>query len=226
MSAKKVGTEIRQEQIVQAALDLIGTHGIQALSIVSVAQRVGLVPSGIYRHFKSKDDLLDATLDLIGKRLLSNVAQICQETSDTMERLRMLLMREIRLLLENQAIPHVIFSESIFAGSVDRKARVRTIITAYFQEVEKIVLVGQREGQLREDVDPLTVVLMFKGMVLPAIVLWKVTGGSVDLVRQAEAAWELFRAAVSSHREGSEEKHRYGKGSKTHWRKLGEEGRS
>lgn len=203
MSAQKVDTEIRQEQIVQAALDLIGSHGVQALSIASVAERVGLVPSGIYRHFKCKDDLLNATLDLIGKRLLSNVTLVSKETPDALERLRLLLMREIRLLLENQAIPHVVFSESIFTGSVDRKARVRAIITGYFQEVEKIVLEGQREGRLRGDVDPLTVALMFKGMVLPAIVLWKVTGGSVDIVRHAEAAWELFRAAVSGHREGS-----------------------
>ncbi len=197
MRAQKLQTEIRREQIAQAALDLIGTHGLQALSIASVAERVGLVPSGIYRHFKSKDDLLSATLNLIGKRLLNNVESVRRETPDALERLRVLLMREIRLLLENQAIPRVVFSESIFSDSVDRKARVRAVITGYFQEVEKIVQEGQREGRLRADVDPLTVVLMFKGMVLPAMVLWKVTGGSVDLVRQAEAAWELFRAAVS-----------------------------
>ncbi|RLB31816.1 MAG: TetR/AcrR family transcriptional regulator [Deltaproteobacteria bacterium] len=195
--AQKLQTEIRREQIAQAALDLIGTHGLQALSIASVAERVGLVPSGIYRHFKSKDDLLSATLNLIGKRLLNNVESVRRETPDALERLRVLLMREIRLLLENQAIPRVVFSESIFSDSVDRKARVRAVITGYFQEVEKIVQEGQRKGRLRADVDPLTVVLMFKGMVLSAMVLWKVTGGSVDLVRQAEAAWELFRAAVS-----------------------------
>ncbi|MBW1682839.1 MAG: TetR/AcrR family transcriptional regulator [Deltaproteobacteria bacterium] len=197
MRAQKLQTEIRREQIAQAALDLIGTHGLQALSIASVAERVGLVPSGIYRHFKSKDDLLSATLNLIGKRLLNNVESVRRETPDALERLRVLLMREIRLLLENQAIPRVVFSESIFSDSVDRKARVRAVITGYFQEVEKIVQEGQRKGRLRADVDPLTVVLMFKGMVLSAMVLWKVTGGSVDLVRQAEAAWELFRAAVS-----------------------------
>jgi len=38
--AQKVDTEIRQEQIAQAALDLIGSHGVQALNIASVAERV------------------------------------------------------------------------------------------------------------------------------------------------------------------------------------------
>lgn len=199
MRAQKVDTEIRQEQIAQAALDLIGSHGVQALSIASIAERVGLVPSGIYRHFKSKDELLNATLDLIGKKLLSNVALVRQESSDALERLRALLMCEIHLLLENQAIPHVVFSESIFTGSEYRRAKVRAIMTDYFQEIEKIVQEGQREGRLRADVDPLTVVLMFKGMLLPAVILWKVTAGNVDLFRHAEAAWELFHTAVSSH---------------------------
>ncbi len=205
MRAQKVDTGVRQEQIAQAALDLIGSRGIQALSIASVAERVGLVPSGIYRHFKSKDDLLNATLDLIGKRLLHNVALARRESSDALERLRVLLMREIRLLLENQAIPHIIFFESIFTGSDYRRAKVRAIMTGYFQEVEKIIREGQQEGRLRTDIDPLTVVLMFKGMVLPAVVLWKGTGRKVDLVGHAEAAWELFRTAVSSRGEGSEE---------------------
>jgi len=203
--AQKVDTEIRQEQIAQAALDLIGSHGVQALNIASVAERVGLVPSGIYRHFKSKDDLLNATLDLIGKRLLDNVALVRQESSDALERLRALLMREIHLLLENKAIPHIVFSESIFTGSDYRKAKVRAIMTDYFQEVEKIVREGQQKGQLRMNIAPLTVVLMFKGMVLPAVVLRKVTGENIDVVRHAEAAWELFHTAVSSHGVGLEE---------------------
>lgn len=197
MRARKVGTRIRQEQIVQAALDLMGSEGVQSLSIGNVARRVGIVPSGIYRHFRNKEDLLDATLDLMGKRLLGNIALVCRETSDPLERLRMLLMLEIRLLSENQAIPHVIFSESIFTGSSGRRARVRSIVTGYFREVQRIVLKGQKEGRLRQDVDPLTVVLMFKGMVLPAVVLWKVTGGGVDLVARARAQWELFRTAVT-----------------------------
>jgi len=202
VSAQKVDTEIRQEQIVQAALDLVGSHGVQALSIASVAERVGLVPSGIYRHFKSKDDLLSAMLDIIGKRLSKNIALVRQESPGALERLRMLVMREIRLLLENKAIPHIVFSESIFSDSIERKSKIRTIITGYFHEIEKIVLEGQQEGQLRTDVDPLTVVLMFKGMVLPAIVLWKVTDGNFDIVQHAEAAWELFRTAVSRRSEG------------------------
>ncbi|MBI2220156.1 MAG: helix-turn-helix transcriptional regulator [Acidobacteria bacterium] len=55
--ALKLDTEIRQEQIAQAALAVVARHGIRRLSIASVARRVGIVPSAPYRHFENKDDL-------------------------------------------------------------------------------------------------------------------------------------------------------------------------
>ncbi len=199
MSAQKVDTEIRQIQIVQAALDLIGSDGVQALNIASVAERVGLVPSGIYRHFGSKDELLNATLDLIEERLLGNIMLVRKQSEKALNRLKLLLIREINLLMENQAIPHIVFSETIFTGSIRRKAKVRALITRYLHEIEKIVKEGQERGELRKDISALTIVLMFKGMVLPAVVLWKITDGGVDLIAHAEEAWELFYSAVSLH---------------------------
>ena len=60
MRQPKVGTQIRREQIAEAALGLVAAEGVRRLSIAAVARRVGLVPSGIYRHYKSKDQVLDA----------------------------------------------------------------------------------------------------------------------------------------------------------------------
>ena len=56
---EKLDTEIRPEQLSQAALALIAAHGLEGLSIARVARRVGLVPSAIYRHYSGKDDLVD-----------------------------------------------------------------------------------------------------------------------------------------------------------------------
>lgn len=44
MSGKKLGTEIRKEQIARASLTLIGSLGWERLNIASIAHRVGIVP--------------------------------------------------------------------------------------------------------------------------------------------------------------------------------------
>ena len=55
-----------------------------------VARRVGLVPSAVYRHFESKDELLDAVLEMIRERLNANVVQASQDAADALQVLRRL----------------------------------------------------------------------------------------------------------------------------------------
>ena len=78
--AQKLGTEVRKQQIAQAALSLVSIQGLKGLSIAGIANRVGLVPSAVYRHFKNKDQVIEAILDLIRERLLANVQMVTAKT--------------------------------------------------------------------------------------------------------------------------------------------------
>jgi AcrR family transcriptional regulator len=92
--AQKTNTDIRQEQITQAALALIARCGLNGLNVGTLATAVGVVPSALYRHYQSMDEVLDSVLGLISKRLLENVAAVCQVTPDPLERLHLLLRRQ------------------------------------------------------------------------------------------------------------------------------------
>src|ERR1035441_9614955 len=102
-STEKLDTEVRREQLAQAALSLITTQGLKSLSVARVARRVGLVPSAVYRHFKSKDELLDAVLELIRERLNANIVQASQDATDTLQILRRVVMAHVRLIRENRS---------------------------------------------------------------------------------------------------------------------------
>ena len=197
MRAQKKETEARQEQIIEAALELIGTQGVSALSIAGIAERVGIVPSALYRHFKSKDDVLDAVLELIRTRLLANVTQVREDTPEALPRLKSLLMRHVRMLSENRAIPHVVFSDGIYSGHPERKAKVASIIITYLVNIQKIVEEGIQDGSIRQDVIPRTASVMFLGMILPAAVLWNVSEGDFDMIAHAENAWPDFVRCIS-----------------------------
>jgi AcrR family transcriptional regulator len=198
MRAQKIETELRQEQIVEAALELISTEGVYALSIVGIAERVGIVPSALYRHFRSKDDVVDAVLDLLKKRLLSNVTHVRKQTPDALERLQFLLLRHARLLTENRAIPHVVFSDGVYTGHPEGKAKVFEIITSYLDEIQKIIEEGKQHGTIREGVASSTAAVMFLGMILPAAVLWSVSGGDFDMIAHAENAWPAFVRGIAA----------------------------
>ena len=52
-----------KRRILDAAQRLHVEHGLDAVSMRNVAEVVGVVPAAIYRHFASKEDLLDAMVD-------------------------------------------------------------------------------------------------------------------------------------------------------------------
>lgn len=197
MAAPKTQTLERQEQITQAALDLINDQGVSGLNIAGIARRVGIVPSALYRHFVSKDAVLDAVLDLIRQRLLDNVAHVRKKTPVPLNQLKLLFTRHIAMLRENRAIPHVVFSDAVYNGQPDRKAKVAQIITSYLKEVEFIIESGRQDGTIHKEVVPATAAVMFLGMIMPAVVLWNVSQTKFDMTAHINTAWPAYERSIA-----------------------------
>lgn len=193
---EKLNTEVRQEQIIQAAMNLIASRGLKGLSMAALANRIGLVPSAIYRHFKSKNDIVDMILDVIQERLLTNIRITCKETSEPMERLQRILNRHVETLRENRAIPRIIFTEDVFSGNPKRKMKLYRIVNGYLEGLNKIIRDGKEKGQIRSDMDSKTVALMFLGMIQPGAILWFLSDGKFDISKQSEKNWNVFREAI------------------------------
>lgn len=196
MRARKTKTEVRQEQIAQAALGVVERHGLRGLNVARVAKAVGVVPSGLYRHYAGKDGVLDTVLDLIAERMQANVAQARANGDSALDRLHGLLTRHVELIRRNSAIPRVVFSEELLHGRPAQRRRMYEIIRGYLRQVEQIIRDGQREGKIRAGVDPEAASVLFLGLVQPSVVLWAMSGGEFDIVAHAEAGWKLFVEAV------------------------------
>ena len=201
LRAEKLESRVRRQQIAQAALDLAATGGLRRLRVGAVARRVGLSTSALYRHFPSKERMVDAALDLIEERLQANVEAVIAETGDPLERLRQLALRHARLIRENQAIPRVFFSDEVFAGVPARRARVYGLVTRYLGHVAQMVREGQERGQIRREVDPATASRLFLGMVVPGAILWHMSDGSFDVTRHVRDTWPLYHQALRAPQE-------------------------
>lgn len=196
--AQKLGTEVRTQQIVQAALSLVASHGLKGLSIAGIAGRVGLVPSAIYRHFRNKDQVIEAILDLIRENLLANVKMVIEKTLEPLERLRSLLELHMQLIGENHGILRLVFSEDVMNGPPTRKARVQAIIETYLRAVAEIVRQGQKEGVIQAGLESNSVAVAFLGMIQPAAILWHLSEGKYNLPNHIERAWNIFLGGITS----------------------------
>jgi AcrR family transcriptional regulator len=193
MATEKLEGEIRREQIVEAALALLGTGSVGQLSMADIARRVGLVPSAIYRHFDGRDAVLDAVVEMVERRLQANLRWAREQPGTAIDRLRGLLMRHVRFVRENQGVPRVMFSDEIVDRSPARRARTWGILRDYLAGVAELVRQGQGAGEIRSDLDAGTAAMLFLGIVQPGALLWHLSGGRFDITRHARRAWKPFR---------------------------------
>jgi AcrR family transcriptional regulator len=196
MTTKRLGTEIRREQIAEAALDLVRAGGIRALSVATVAQRVGIAPSAVYRHFDNKGEIVGTVLELIQTRLNAHFQDTAALDIDPVDKLQLLLNRHIELIGSNNAIPRLIFSEEVLGGMPDKQQQLYGIIRNVIANVSAIVIEGQQTERIRRDLPAENIAVSFLGMIQPAAIIWNLSHGEFDLIVHSKNAWKLFSDAI------------------------------
>ena len=195
---RRISTDIRQEQIAEAALHVIATHGLSGLSMQRIAQHLDLATSALYRHFAGKEEVLDAAINRIGKRLLNMVATVRDLEVSGLESLRELLKLHIQMALEFNAIPRLLFSDQVWIGNPARKARLYAILTAYLEEIAALLKKAQEEGAVREELDLQYLSVMYLSLFQPAIMMLFPSDGGFDILQHLHHAWNTFLEGITS----------------------------
>lgn len=196
MALEKLDTRIRKEQIIEAALGLIASHGVRRLSMTAIARRVGLVPSALYRHFGSKQEILEAAVQLVGQRAGENLKAVRKLTPNSLDRMELLLAGIIKMIRDLHAMPRIIFSEGISTGHPEAKRQAYELLKGVLKGIEEIILEGQEQGEIRADLDAKSLSVVFWGMIPATVILWHLSDGQFDVTRHAEKSWELFREGI------------------------------
>ena len=94
--------DLLRDEILDAATELLlDTGHAKAVSIRSVADRVGVTPPSIYLHFQDKDALLDAVCARYFEKLDEEMQRVSAVQSSTVELLRAQGLAYVRFATEN-----------------------------------------------------------------------------------------------------------------------------
>lgn len=63
MTTQAQRERLNRERVLRAAIDLADEHGVDALSMRRLADRLGVVPMALYKHVANKDELLDGMVE-------------------------------------------------------------------------------------------------------------------------------------------------------------------
>jgi len=152
----------RQNQIIEETIKLIHTKGIQGLTIKNISQAIGLTEAAIYRHFKSKDDILSTMLDDFREKLDSKSQPILNSNLTALNKLKTMLNQLIEMFSSNPHIVSVIFSDEIFRNKKILSDKIINLIKQNDKYFKSIIEEGQETKEIRRDIitEELAVIIM------------------------------------------------------------------
>ena len=187
---------MRQEQILDTTLEIIAEKGLAGVNTSEIAQRIGIVPSALYRHFENKDALIDALLDHTHSILFENVRKISMESSGASKNLRSLFLLHIEFIRKNPGIPKLVFSDAAVFGSPERKKKVIFIVRNYMNKLKEIAEKGIREGDLMNDISSEAVAFSMVSFAQHVGLISNLSDGKIDMSNLAELAWSYIERAI------------------------------
>ena len=133
--------------ILDAAARLATTHGLEGLSIGELAQHIGMSKSGLYAHFKSKEELELATIDAAAEIFVNDVIRRVPDSVRGVARV-IALSEAFFQHLERRVFPGGCFFATVAAQLAPRPGRARDRVSKLQEE-----WIGQFIAALRQACD-------------------------------------------------------------------------
>jgi AcrR family transcriptional regulator len=172
----------RQIEIIEAATKRIDEHGIQDLTIKTLAADLNLSEAALYRHFKSKNEILLGLLTyFIGDMKDRLDVLLSNKDRSPSELLKDLFESQLRTFVQKPSVVSVIFSESIFQFNKELSSTVSSMMGLMQNHIEGIVKKGQANGSFNKMVGVSTTATIIMGGMRITVLKWKLSGHKSDL---------------------------------------------
>ena len=188
-------TAERQQDIVQAVLSLIAELGIQGVTMARIAEQVGLTEAALYRHFKGKLAIVGATIDTAFDELLGAL-ESSESGESILERIREALTAHLGFIERRPGMARILFSDEVHFNSEELKQKLASRGEEVAQRIAGMLNKGMSTGELDENLDVQSAVVMYRGIVQAQVMLW--THGKLEKLSECqEGVWTLYRRAIA-----------------------------
>ena len=199
--AARERSEVRREQIADAALRIIAVEGLGKFTTAAIAKAVGLTDGAIFRHFDSKEDIVQAAVERVEAVLF---ADFPPKHRDPIERLGLFFRNRVRAVTGLPGVAHLMFSDQLAqaAGPVgavkvrEMQARTLDFLRACLDE-------AAAKRRLREDADVDDLLVLVRGALL-ALLQPDFPGGDAEARQvRADRVWALLKGIMTGRKGGA-----------------------
>ena len=192
--------EERRAATVEAMVDLAAEQNPAEITTTAIAERMGLTQGALFRHFPTKDAILEAAMSWVSERLLARVDKAAEGAESPAAALEAMFMAHIDFVSRHPGVPRMLFGELQRSGKTLAKKMVQTLVRRYRERLNGLLEAGKAQGEFDAGLDVDAAAVLFIG-VIQGLVLQSLLAGRVGQIRRdAPAAFAIYRRGLGAKR--------------------------
>ena len=192
---KRQTTSLRRKQIIDALRKLIIECGSENVTVRRIAKEIGVSQGAIYRHFKSKREILDFLVDYIEESLIGDIEKNDPQ-ANTLEILENILRNHISAIEQKKGVSFLVVAEIISLGDKRLNRKIYDVLNNYISHIKDIIIRGIQSKEIKADIDPgMTATTVF-GVIQALVSLWALSNYTFTLEEKYPGLWHFFSQSI------------------------------
>ena len=182
MTRGHLPAEERRAATVDAVIALAAHHDPGEISTTAIAQHMGLTQGALFRHFATKDAILEAVMARVSEQLLARLDAAGEAAPNSAAALRAMFLAHTGFVAEHPGVPRLLFGELQRAGSTAPKRVAAALLAQYAERLRRQLEQGRQQREFDPELDVAAAATLFIGSV-QGLVMQALIAGDVQRIR-------------------------------------------
>lgn len=171
----------RQLEIIEAAGEILTESGFAGLTTKNLAAKMGFGESALYRHFKSKEEIIVTMLQYLAADMDKRLTGCVAKFDDPVEKLKAVFNNQFDFFEKHPHFLIAVFSEGLLAESKTINTAIMQIMATKRKHLLPIIKQGQLEGVFETSAPAEDLLHIIMGSFRLHMLQWRMTAFSFDV---------------------------------------------
>lgn len=187
---------VSQQKIIDAARHIIISKGMENLTVREIAAELNITDGALYRHFKSKGEIISLLIDDIKETLLNAIDEAAAKTENPLEKLENIFWSHLSYVEKRKGISFIVINNTISMKDKSLQNKVYGVINKYLDRIKKILHEGIKRRDFR-NINLEAASLTFFGIIQCMVTLWGLSDYKHSLGKERlEESFNFFKNGI------------------------------
>lgn len=188
----------RRAVTVEAVVQLAAEQNPSEITTTAIAKHMGVTQGALFKHFPTKDAILQAVMEWVAERLIARMDKAAQAAASPLAAIEAMFMAHVEFVAEHPGVPRMMFGELQRAGETAPKRMAQALIRRYGERLHRLIDEGIARGELNPALDVEAAATLFVGTIQGLVMQSLLAGDVANIRRDAPRVFAIYRRGIGS----------------------------